>query len=235
MNKVKQLLQKLNNKKVLRVLWVICLVLFVVLFVRYKMYKQGKIYYNKGVKYYKDEDYYFAEKYFSYSIVYNIPKRLECKARINYALSITTPITIDSITLDNIDENIERLEEARSILVQHDCAHLYDSDGHNKKAQTLKEEIDEYIEYLKSEKEKLEEEKKAQNGDNGSDEDKKKEDKKNEEEKKQEEAKKLKEEEAKLEEVFGQIEQEGLNERTNNLNTYEQWSTESTYYSGKSW
>lgn len=235
MNKVKQLLQKLNNKKVLRVLWVICLVLFVVLFVRYKMYKQGKIYYNKGVKYYKDEDYYFAEKYFSYSIVYNIPKRLECKARINYALSITTPITIDSITLDNIDESIERLEEARNILVQHDCAHLYDSDGHSRKAQTLKEEIDEYIEYLKSEKEKLEEEKKAKNGDNGSDEDKKKEGKKNEEEKKQEEAKKLKEEEAKLEEVFGQIEQEGLNERTNNLNTYEQWSTESTYYSGKSW
>ena len=59
--------------------------------------------------------------------------------------------------------------------------------------------------------------------------------KKDEEEKKKEEAKKLREEEAKLEEVFGQIEQEGLNERTNNLNTYEQWSTESTYYSGKSW
>lgn len=230
MNKVKQLLQKLNNKKVLRVLWVICLVLFLALFVRYKMYKQGKIYYNKGVNYYKDEDYYFAEKYFSYSIVYNIPKRLECKARINYALSITTPITIDSITLDNIDESIERLEEARSILVQHDCAHMYDSDGHNKKAQTLKEEIDEYIEYLKSEKEKFEEEKKADNLDKSSDEDKK-----NEEEKKKEEAKKLREEEEKLEEAFKQIEQEGLNERTNNLNTYEQWSTKSTYYSGKSW
>ena len=52
---------------------------------------------------------------------------------------------------------------------------------------------------------------------------------------KKEEAKKLREEEAKLEEVFGQIEQEGLNERTNNLNTYDQWSTKSTYYSGKSW
>ena len=107
---------------------------------------------------------------------------------------------------------------------------MYDSDGHNKKAQTLKEEIDEYIEYLKAEKEKTKEEEKTENGDKGSDEDKK-----NEEEKKKEEAKKLREEEAKLEEVFGQIEQEGLNERTNNLNTYEQWSTKSTYYSGKSW
>ena len=230
MNKTKQFLQKLNNKKIRRVLYVVCLVLFVVLFVRYKIYKQAKIYYNKGVNFYQDEDYYFAEKYFSYSLLYKIPKRLECKSRINYALSITTPITKESVTPKNIDESIERLEEARSILVQHDCAHMYDSDGHNKKAQTLKQEIDEYIEYLKSEKEKFEEEKKADNLDKSSDEDKK-----NEEEKKKEEAKKLREEEAKLEEVFGQIEQEGLNERTNNLNTYEQWSTESTYYSGKSW
>lgn len=224
MNKTKQFLQKLNNKKVRRVLYVICLVLFVVLFVRYKIYKQAKIYYNKGVNFYKDEDYYFAEKYFSYSLLYKIPKRLECKSRINYALSITTPITKESVTPKNIDESIERLEEARSILVQHDCAHMYDSDGHNKKAQTLKEEIDEYIEYLKAEKEKTKEEEKAENDDKGSEKDKNK-----------EEAKKLREEEAKLEEVFGQIEQEGLNERTNNLNTYEQWSTKSTYYSGKSW
>ena len=224
MNKTKQFLQKLNNKKVRRVLYVICLVLFVVLFVRYKIYKQAKIYYNKGVNFYKDEDYYFAEKYFSYSLLYKIPKRLECKSRINYALSITTPITKESVTPENFDESIERLTEARDILVQHDCAHMYDSDGHNKKAQTLKEEIDEYIEYLKSEKEKTKEEEKAENDDKGSEKDKNK-----------EEAKKLREEEAKLEEVFGQIEQEGLNERTNNLNTYEQWSTKSTYYSGKSW
>ena len=64
MNKTKQFLQKLNNKKIRRVLYVVCLVLFVVLFVRYKIYKQAKIYYNKGVNFYKDEDYYFAEKYF---------------------------------------------------------------------------------------------------------------------------------------------------------------------------
>ena len=70
---------------------------------------------------------------------------MECKSRINYALSITTPITKESVTPKNIDESIERLEEARSILVQHDCAHMYDSDGHNKKAQTLKEEIDDGI------------------------------------------------------------------------------------------
>ena len=211
-------------------LYVICLVLFIMLFVRYKTYRHAKSYYINSVNFYKDDDYYFAEKYFSYSLLYKIPKRLECKSRINYALSITTPITKESVTPKNIDESIERLEEARSILVQHDCAHMYDSDGHNKKAQTLKQEIDEYIEYLKSEKEKFEEEKKADNLDKSSDEDKK-----NEEEKKKEEAKKLREEEAKLEEVFGQIEQEGLNERTNNLNTYEQWSTKSTYYSGKSW
>ena len=224
MNKTKHFLQKLNNKKIRRVLYVVCLVLFVVLFVRYKIYKQAKIYYNKGVNFYKDEDYCFAEKYFSYSLLYKIPKRLECKSRINYALSITTPITKESVTPENIDESIERLTEARDILVQHDCAHMYDSDGHNKKAQTLKEEIDEYIEYLKAEKEKTKEEEKAENGDKGSEEDKNK-----------EEAKKLKEEEEKLEEAFKQIEQEGLNERTNNLNTYEQWSTKSTYYSGKSW
>ena len=76
------------------------------------------------------------------------------------ALSIVKPITPESVNSENFDECIERLETAKTYLTENNCAHETDSKGHSKKAQTLKEEIDEYIQQLieQSEKEKEEQE-----------------------------------------------------------------------------
>jgi len=138
-----------NSKKAKRILWLIALVLFIILFSRFQKTKQMKIYYNKGNEAYKQNDYASAEDYYSYALWEKPSKHKECKVRINKALSIVTPITPESVTYENLDESIERLKYAQDILTENECAHEDDSNGHNKKAQTLKEEIDEYIEYLK--------------------------------------------------------------------------------------
>lgn len=223
-NSVKQ------NKKIMRVLWILCLVLFVVLFSRYMKYKQAKKYYNLGVKNFREENYEEAERYFGYAINHKHTKRFECKARINKALSITTPITPDSVNAENLDENIERLEEAIDVLIHNDCAHKDDSNGHSRKAQKLKEEIEEYIEYLKEQNKEEEEEKKDDDKpDAGQDDDEEKKKQEEEERRKQEEQQKQ------LKEQFNQLEQQGLEERTTDLELYKAWGSGDIFYSGKQW
>lgn len=213
-----------ENRILLCVLWIICLVLFLMLFFRYKTYKPMKKYYNKGVRCFKAYDYEEAELYFESALFEKKTKRQECRIRINEALSIVTPITPDVVNEDNLDEYIERLEYARDILVENDCAHMDDSNGHNKKAQTLKEEIDEYIKQLKEQNEKSE----AIDEDNDEEE--------NEKQKQAEEtARELKnKKEQKLRETFSQIERQGLSERNSKLEEYSEWG-QGAYFSGKSW
>lgn len=149
---IKNIIEKYEklNKKIKIVLWIICLVLFLFFIFRMEKYMLSTINYNKGNKAFKSQNYDTAESLYDTSIYYPITKRRECNARINYALSITTPITPESVTYENLEESIERLSLARDILTEKGCAHDYDTKGHNKKAQTLKNEIDEYIEWLKN-------------------------------------------------------------------------------------
>lgn len=225
---VKEFLKKITeNKKLLKLLWVLCFILLVFLYGRYKVYKTAKAFYNTGVDLYKSEDYEKAEEYFNYALAYKKTKRFECKVRINKALSITTPITPESVTPENLDEKIARLEEARDVLTAHDCAHENDSRGHSRKAQKLKEEIDAYIEYLKEQNPPQEENDDDDGG--GSDEDQK------QKEQEEKEEKRKKEEQELLKEKFNQIEQQGLNQRNTNLELYEEWSKDLDFYSGKSW
>lgn len=244
-----------NNKTLLRTIWAICLVLFVVLFIRYKKYKPMKIDYNNGVRFFKMQDYEMAEAHFVAALYEKKTKSQECKIRINLALSIVTPITPDSVTPENLEENIERLEYARDILIENDCAHDVDSNGHNEKAQRLKEEIDEYIEKLKEQNpppEEQDEKKDGQNKEESGSKDSANKDNANndgtqnqddiekqklEEEKRlkqEEEARKQNEKQQELKEAFKQIEQEGLTERNNSLAEYESWGS-FDYGSGKNW
>ena len=218
-----------SNKYVRRGIWIALLILFVIFFLRYRMYKKAVTYYNLGVSSYNSGDYANAELMFRSALWEKHTKRQECKMRINEALSITTPITPDSVNAENLDENIARLEEARDILTMNDCAHENDNKGHNKKAQTLKNEIDEYIEQLKQQVEE-EENKKEEEKDSKTDEQK-------EQERKEKEEKeiKAKEEEANLKDKFEKIEQEGLTERNSDLQRYREWNRKDGYYSGKSW
>jgi len=222
--KLQDYLCKLNKNKKLRiVLWVLCLILFLIAFRQYSAYKKMKLLYNKGVKNYREENYDQAEQYFRSALWEKKTKSQECKIRINLALSICTPITPDIVTPDNLDEYIERLEYARDFLVENDCAHMSDSKGHNKKAQKLKEDIDNYIEELKKQNPQPEPEEKKDQGQSEEEKQKIEEEKRKEQEKQQ-----------KLKDAFNQIEQQGLSERNEQLGMFEEWSLDN-YYSGKSW
>ena len=140
------------------------------------------------------------------------------------------PITPESVTPENLDEQIARLEEARDYLIENDCAHMDDSNGHNKQAQTLKEEIDRYIEELKEQNKEPDEEDKT-------DEQKQDEKNKQEEEKKRQEAEKRNEQNKKqmeLEETFNKIEQQGIAERNASIEQYDSWKNFG-YSSGQNW
>lgn len=219
-----------QNKKIMRVLWIICLLLFLLLHFRSTRYAQFKRLYNVGVSQFKGGEYENAEAYFESAMWEKHSKKMECKARINQALSITTPITEDIVTNENLDSYIERLEEAKDVLTRNDCAHENDSNGHSRKAQKLKEEIDEYIEYLK---EQNPPEEKPEDGDESKEKSTEEADKEEEERLKREQELKAKEQE--LKESFKQIEEAGLNERNVNLEKYDAWSKDYDYYSGKSW
>lgn len=234
MDKVKDIIKRIyGNKAIMRLLWVAVLILFIFTFIQYKKYKPSKLHYNIGVKKFEDGNYEMADIYFKDALYYPHSKRLECRIRINRALALVTPITPESVTKENIDECIATLEEARDYLIENDCAHKDDSNGHNRKAQKLKEEIDNYIEQLKEQKEKQEEEDKKNSQEEKTEEEKKKEE---EEQKKQEEEERKKnEEQKKLEEQFDQIQQEGLKERNEKLQEYHTFETDDVYYSGKSW
>ena len=235
---IKQIIDEIKeNKVIMRILWVLCLVLFVILFVRYHVHKTSKQRYNMGVNAFREGNYEDAEEYFMYALAYKHSKRFECKIRINEALSITTPITPDIVTPENLDSYIERLEYARDILTAHDCAHKNDSNGHSRKAQRLKEEIDDYIEFLK-ENNPPPEEKEEDKGGGGSSQDesdKEKQKREEEERKRQEEEKKINQKQMDLEKKFNQIEQQGLEERTETLELYQEYTHDFDYFSGKSW
>lgn len=222
-----------TNKKIMRILWVVCLILFFILLSKYIKNKPAKFNYNNGVKKFREGDYELAEQYFGNVLYYDHSKKLECKTRINRALAIVTPITPESVNAENLDSSIELLISARDYLTENDCAHANDTNGHNKKAQKLKEEIDEYIEFLKEQNKEPEEDKKNNQEDEKTEEEKKKEEE--ERKKQEEEERKRKEEERQLKEKFNQIEQEGLAERNEDLDMYKAFESDDVYYSGKSW
>ena len=236
MESLKQTIKSIKeNKVIMRILWVVCLVLFFMLFIRFEIGKQARIYYNKGVNYYRNGDYEEAEKYFSYALADWHSKRFECKIRINRVLSITTPITPDTVTSENLEETIETLENARDILTTHDCAHKYDNKGHSRKAEKLKKDIDDYIEYLKEQNPPPEEEDKKDDKSGGESDEEQKKREEEEKARQAEEEKKRKEKEKSLKEQFNQIEQKGMEERNENLELYNEYSHTFEFYDGKSW
>lgn len=236
--------QKINNNKKMfwRIMWVICLVVFLILFLIRREYAACARYYNAGNGYYRLKMYDTAENYYKQALWEKHTKGQECKIRINLALSIVKPITPMAVNADNLDEMIERLEYAIEILVENDCAHMDDSNGHNRKAQTLKEEIEAYIEELKknnppeeNKSEKDEEEQKKQNQQNKQNQSQQEEQKKKEQEER--ERKEREEKEAKqkeLREIMDATEKQGEEQRNRALQTYEDssyfWSSED-----KSW
>lgn len=109
--------------------------------------------YNQGNIEYQNKNYEKAIEEYQKAIKCHMPKNKECLARINIALAMVIPIDEDEINSRNIDETIQQLEDARDVLTEKGCAHENDSNGHNPYAQQLKEDIDDFIERLKEQKE----------------------------------------------------------------------------------
>jgi len=111
-------------------------------------YPEGYVaYYNCGNILYQNGDYDGAIEQYKKALKNNIPKRKECSIRINYALSICANVHVDEENKESIESAIEMYKEAVEVLVEDNCAND-DGDGHSKKAQKLKDDIEEEIKRL---------------------------------------------------------------------------------------
>ena len=105
--------------------------------------------YNYGNILYQNGKYKKAIGEYKKSLKYYIPKNNECKVRINYALAICKTVYVDEEDKNSIKEAIEKYESAIEILTQKNCAGKNDEEGHSKKAEQLKKDIQSEINRLK--------------------------------------------------------------------------------------
>ena len=114
-----------------------------------------KDHHNKGTAYYNEGDMETAEEEFRKALDsrHDVESEDDCAMRIDLALSMVKPLTPESINPDNVDLAIEILKEARSILCENGWADMDNMNYKSNDAQTLKEEIDEYIKQLEEQKE----------------------------------------------------------------------------------
>ncbi len=181
-------------------------------------YNQGNIYYNNG-------DYEGAEEEYRSALKRHPGGDRDCMTRINLALSIVKQVDVENITEDNLDDTLKLLDDARDILVENGCAHRDDEDGHNKDAQTLKDEIDAFEEQLKqtvSDQQKNGGSGKKDQPDTSKDDDGKDESGVSDDEKK------IKE---KLQEIQG----DSLKQRNSEMDTYETYKDGYSFYDGQTW
>jgi len=136
------------NKKTLIIIYVILFLILIFL-----IFRIPYVYlYNKGNELYEDEDYELAVQSYEKALNVYPPKKKECSIRINLALSMIYQIDFDRINEEDKDNVIKTLEDAKDVLCEKGCA-TEDNDGHSKKAQKLKNEIDDLIEELQSDEE----------------------------------------------------------------------------------
>lgn len=181
-------------KKIIAVAGILCALCFTLLCINYvsnekfidryndRLYENSRItpvlgftqpyiyHYNQGNIYFKNNDYDGAEYEYRRALGYNPSSRYDCSTRINLALSMVRPIDAESVTKENLDEVIEILESAKDVLIENGCAHRDDDDGHNKDAQTLKNEIDDFEDMLRQQVENQQNQQNQGNGGSSSDE-----------------------------------------------------------------
>ena len=205
--------------KVSTIIWLVGLTFFLIGCIWYA--KKGNViaFYNWGNSSFRAGEYSDAEDDYDYALYYKPGKKQQCSVRINKALAMVTPLTPESVTYDNLEDTIKILENAIDILVADDCAHRNDDDGHSVQAQILKNEIDEYIEWLRENVKPPEE---GSTGDASADQKKQNEDEEDGQQKR-------------LRELFEQIQQQGMQERNVDLNDSKVYFGDYEYYDGKAW
>jgi len=105
--------------------------------------------YNNGNIHYQCGEYQEAIEDYKQALEAGAPHEdEECNVRVNLALAIIGTLPENYSVLENVEQSIQTLEEAREYLLEEECA-LDDGEGHDDEAQQLKEEIDKLIEQLK--------------------------------------------------------------------------------------
>ena len=106
------------------------------------------VHYNNGNLLYMNSLYLEAvEEYKTSLTFFFFFEDRDCSIRINLALTLLGSLGDDYEEPENIAHAIEVLNEARDVLLENGCA-SDDGEGHSKKAQELKEYIDELIDEL---------------------------------------------------------------------------------------
>lgn len=105
-------------------------------------YNYANILYQKG-------QYEQAIEEYEKSLKGIVPKNKECNIRINYSLAICKTVSVNEKDQSSISNAIEKYESSIEILTKKDCAGKDNNNGHNQKAEKLKEDIQIEIDRLK--------------------------------------------------------------------------------------
>ena len=134
----------------------------------------------------------------------------------------------DGVTKENLDEVIDILEGAKDILIENDCAHRDDEDGHYEDAQTLKDEIDAFEEQLRKQTEEQD-----QKGDQDPNDQKSQGcDDENEEDTQEPQSS---DKESEIRKQLDAIQGDSLEQRNQEMDAYETYKNEHDYYGGRTW
>ncbi len=108
-------------------------------------------YYNLGNVAYQEEDYTRAIAYYKQALEMDPPKYKECPIRINLALSLIKRIDFNDLSTEKkLNNAIQTLRTARTILTAHECAGPVEDDGHSPEAEQLKHDIDDMLDKLQN-------------------------------------------------------------------------------------
>ena len=145
------------------------------------------IWYNLGNYHFQQGDFEEAETDYFRAIESGIPYEKECPVKVNLALAMIEQLSDEEWEAflaceshDDMNAQAREVEKtlitAREILIEAGCAHKDDEDGHYKDAQTLKDEIDELLDFGDSEENDQNEDEEEQdendpNGDSDDEED----------------------------------------------------------------
>ena len=105
--------------------------------------------YNMGNILYQNGEYVEAIEEYEKALKGMPSKNKECNIRINYALAICKTVQVDESDGESIRNAIRIYEEAVEVLTEKGCADKDNDNGHSKKAEQLKKDIQKEIERLK--------------------------------------------------------------------------------------
>ncbi|SEG01397.1 Tetratricopeptide repeat-containing protein [Eubacterium ruminantium] len=130
-------------------------------------------YYNKGNAEYKNGNYDKAIAAYKKALDENPPHRgeKECDIRVNLALAMIAKIDFSEMTDEkDVQRIIRQLKAARNVLTEEGCANPDNPDGHNKEAEQLKKDIDDFLDQLQQQQDQDDQQDDQQDQDQNNDE-----------------------------------------------------------------